>query len=163
MRGFDRPVKTSLMEFAYQSLAGNWTGRREREAVSLFAFRHLLRQVRAGSSLHDAAQITIEFPVPQVTVGGKAQVCKDLVLWPSPAMTCWDAEGSPSVAPAAVLEWKFGQSCVHEPDVRWLQRFTSVYSDCIGYAISANRPGREFLLRCDRVELGQVERAWLEV
>lgn len=161
MSGFDHPVRSSLTEFANESLAGDWRGRREREAVSLYAFRHLLRRVRQGSALHDAAQITIEFPVPQVTPGGKKQVCKDIVLWPSPAMTCWDASGHPSVAPAAILEWKFGRTSVHEQDIRWLQAFTSTYTACTGYAILANRPGKQFLLRCDRVESGQVEQSWL--
>lgn len=165
----DDVVRSALISFANESLAGDWRGRREREAVSLFAFRHLLREVHPKGPLFDSAQITIEFPVPQVKgcdgapALTKRQVCKDLVIWPQPGMTCWDDAGRPTIPPAALLEWKFGVPTVHEPDVEWLQRFTKAYPETVGYAISANRPGGGFLLGCVRVADGVVEREWLRV
>lgn len=165
----DDIIRRSLTSFAEEALAGDWRGRREREAVSLFAFGFLLREANAGGTLHDPAQITIEFPVPQVTerdgawASTKSQVCKDLVIWPRPAMTCWDDEGKPSVPPAAILEWKFGVPTVHEPDVEWLQTFTARYPETTGYAIAANRPGSAFLIDCVTVANGVVEREWQRV
>lgn len=165
----DDIIWRSLISFAEEALAGDWRGRREREAVSMYAFGCLLREVRAGGIVYDPAQITIEFPVPQVTgrdgasVSAKNQVCKDLVIWPRPGMTCWDDEGKPTVPPAAILEWKFGAPTVYEPDVEWLQAFTKMYPETVGYAITANRPGSAFLLECVRVTGGVAERQWLRL
>lgn len=165
----DVVVRRSLISFAHETLASDWRGRREREAVSLFAFRHLLREVRADGVLHDPAQITIEFPVPQVTgrsdasAPAKSQVCKDLVIWSHPEMTCWDEAGKPTVPPAAILEWKFGVPTVYEPDIEWLQAFTKTYPETVGYAITANRPCGVFLLDCARVAEGVAEREWLRL
>ncbi len=124
MADLDNAIRQSLTEFASSSLSSDWQGRREREAISLFAFRHLLAQVRPGSALHDLAQITIECPVPQVAEHGKAQVCKDLVIWPRPAMTCWDSDGMPRVAPSAIVEWKFCIRHMSAYDIKWLQAFS---------------------------------------
>ncbi len=165
----DDIIRRSLTSFAAEALASDWRGRREREAVSLFAFGHLLREVRAEGALYDPAQITIEFPVPQVTgrdgvpASTKSQVCKDLVIWSHPGMTCWDEAGKPTVPPAAILEWKFGLPTVYEPDVEWLQAFTKLYPETVGYAITANRPGGGLLLECVRVAEGVAEREWLRV
>ncbi len=165
----DDVLRSALTSFAREALAGDWRGRREREAVSLFAFGHLLHEVLAGTALYDPAQITIEFPVPQITgrdgaaVSAKSQVCKDLVIWSHPAMTCWDEEGRPTVPPAAILEWKFDLPTVCEPDVEWLQAFTKLYPETVGYAITANRPGGGLLLDCVRVAEGVAEREWLRV
>lgn len=159
-----------MVSFAQNTLAGSWRGRREREAVSQFAFGHLLQEVAADRFLSHPAQIAIEFPVPQVDAGDaqqdrvcKAQVCKDLVIWPEPGMTCWDAEGLPTVPPAAILEWKFGAAAVHEPDIEWLRMFTLRFPSTTGYAITANRPGAPFLLDCVRIERGAVVREWLRL
>jgi len=164
----DSIIQRALTSFARESLAGDWRGRREREAVSLFAFGYLLRDVRAEGILYDPAQITIEFPVPQVTgrdagaASPKSQVCKDLVIWSRPGMTCWDDAGKPTVPPAAILEWKFGVPTMHEPDVEWLEAFTARFPETTGYAVVANRPGGAFLLECVRVTRGVAEREWLQ-
>lgn len=173
MTELDEVVRRSLSSFASESLSGGWSGRREREAVSLFVFGHLLRHVRPDSVLHDAAQITIEFPVPQVAAasataisgraGAKTQVCKDVVLWPEPGMTCWDASGDPTVAPMAIIEWKFDVRRVHEPDVAWLAMFAESNPGFVGYEVSANRPGAPFLVDAARITAGRVDRSWLRL
>lgn len=169
----DEIVRRSLVSFATESLSGGWTGRREREAVSLYVLGHLLREVRPDSVLHHAAQIGIEFPVPQVSRvaattisgrgGAKTQVCKDIVLWSRPGMTCWDEAGAPTVAPMAILEWKFGVEGAHEPDVAWLSAFAESNPGFVGYAVSANRPGSPFLVEAVRVVANSVERGWLRL
>lgn len=168
---FDRIIRDSLVSFSKEALSGTWTGRREREAVSLYTFGFLLKQVQIGGILHDPAQIGIEFPVPQVpgtaeTNGGgrhreKSQVCKDLVIWPRPAMTCWDVAGNPTISPLAVLEWKFGTEKTSRHDLEWLKAFSKNRPEFTGFAISANRPGAAFLLRAVRVSKGEADFDWL--
>ena len=167
----DDIIRDSLVSFAKEALAGEWTGRREREAVSLYVFGFLLKQVRPVGILHDPAQIGIEFPVPQVpgtaeTNGGgrhreKSQVCKDLVIWPRPAMTCWDVAGNPTISPLAVLEWKFGIEKTSRHNLEWLKAFSKNRPEFTGFAISANRPGAAFLLRAVRVSKGEADFDWL--
>ena len=135
----------SLMRLSFSSLiedvsAADWTGRREREVVSLFCFGHLLRHCRPGTFLHDPAQVAIEVAVPQVAgqarrtgkATSKGQVCKDIVLWPRPRMTCWDAAGAPTVRPAGVIEWKHDEVDVSAYDVAWLAEFSVGARDLIG-------------------------------
>lgn len=166
----DRCVQSALVSFANDTLTGSWLGRREREAVSQFVFGHLLKEVSPHGFIQDPAQIGIEFPVPQVNCDDSAcdrrfkrQVCKDIVIWREPAMTCWDVNGFPNIAPAAILEWKFGASKAHESDIEWLRQFTVKFPQTIGYAITANRPGSNFLIDCIRVNDGLVDRSWLRV
>lgn len=100
----DEIVKLSLTTLA-EDIASGWTGRREREVVSLFCFGHLLRHCRPGSFLSDPTQIGIEVAVLQIPsqtaltgkAGSKEQVCKDIVIWPKARMTCWDDAGRPTV------------------------------------------------------------------
>jgi len=96
INNLDEVIRSSLSSLVAGFSANNWTGRREREVVSLFCFGHLLRECRPDSFLHDAAQISIEVAVPQLAgqIGrtgkstSKDQVCKDVVIWPRPRMTC---------------------------------------------------------------------------
>lgn len=161
-RSLDDVVRNSLTRFAEEVLAGSWRGRREREAVSLYAFGCLLKEVHPAGFLKHPAQISIECPVPQIADGPnvKRQVCKDLVLWPEPGMTCWDDDGLPTVPPASILEWKLGV-CVSVANLGWLSGFAERYRDFIGYAVTANPPDRSFVLNCTRVASGTVERDWL--
>ena len=162
-------VRESLIAFASELRSRSWTGRREREAISLYAFGHLLKQVRPGTFLHDPAQIGIEIPVPQIAtldqtnnrIVKKAQVCKDLVIWPRPGMTCWDQSGNPTFSPAAILEWKFGVESIDKYDLDWLTEFSIEHTDFIGFAISANRPGKSFLMKVAKVYNGTADRNWL--
>jgi hypothetical protein len=160
----DELIRESLTAFA-ADLGDRWTGRREREAVSLFAFGYLLPRVRPDGFLRDPTQIGIEVPVPQLPADAserrKNQVCKDLVLWPEPRMTCWGPEGTASVAPRAILEWKFNEPAVHPPDVQWLTAFSARYPGFVGYAVTADQQERNFRLSCTRVTGGKAESDWL--
>lgn len=169
----DEIVRRSLSSFAADALNASWTGRREREAVSLYVFGHLLQQVNASGFLRDPTQIGVEFPVPQIDSntgtaisgrrGTKRQVCKDVVIWPQPRMTCWDEDGNPTVAPAAIIEWKFSSATVHAPDVTWLEAFSSAHPSFIGYALTANPPGSVFRLSCTCVTGGRAQPEWLHI
>lgn len=155
----------SLEQFAESSLRGAWNGRREREAISRYVFGYLIHEVTEDGWLRDPAQITIEFPVPQVrsTEKAKQQVCKDLVIWPLPGMTCWDKHQNPTVSPSAILEWKFNSNDVHQDDVQWLQEFVSKYPECTGFAVTANRPGRNFLLDVTLITATHTEPRWIHI
>jgi hypothetical protein len=169
MAACDEPVRSALRTFADEVLDGSWNGRREREAVSAFAFGPLLQQMDRGEFLEEPTQIGIEFPIPQVTLPGedgdgkKDQVCKDLVIWEEPLRTCWDGQGDPTNAPAAILEWKFSSNRVSERDVKWLEAFTSEYPGCTGYAVTGNSPGSAFRLSCTRVSAGRGQPSWVHV
>ena len=165
----DEAVRTALDSLGKDDLDGSWSGRREREVVSLFAFGPLLDQVSREGFLQDSGQVGIEIAIPQVAVGDedlhgkKSQVCKDLVIWPEPQMTCWNKNDDPEHAPAAVVEWKFGLNRVSQRDVNWLKGFTDEYPNCTGYAVTANQSGAEFTLSCTRVADGQEEPEWVYI
>lgn len=173
MTGLDEIIRRSLVSFAEDMFEGSWTGRREREAVSLYVFGHLLQQVNKDGVLHSATQIGIEFPVPQVDAetskgisgraGAKQQVCKDVVIWPESRMTCWDEEGRPTIAPLAILEWKFGVPEIYNPDVLWLEAFGAVHSPFVGYAVAVDSLAREFRLSCTRSEGGKSRARWVHL
>lgn len=169
MDGLDEPVRSALIAFAEEELDGSWTGVREREAVSLFSFGALLDEVHSDSSLHDSRQVGLEVPIPQVTVDGedaegkKDQVCKDVVIWPTARMTCWDNRGNPTIPPSGVIEWKFDRASIYEDDVNWLEAFTEEYPNCVGYAVTANQPSSRFTLSCTRVSEDQRQPEWVYV
>ena len=99
-----------------EDIRTDWQGFRERKAVSYFAFKSLLSQVRSGTLLRDPAQITLEVAVPQIDLVDyvyvygkspegepKSQVTKDLVIWPNPGQYCWSMEGEPVYAPLLIM------------------------------------------------------------
>ena len=147
----------SLTSFTDEVFASGWRGK-EREAVSLFAFGHLIKQCRPDSVLFDPAQIGIEVRVLKpADLGVKAEVCKDLVVWNQPGTTCW----SKNPWPVAVLEWKANQSQVSSNDVIWLKAFSKGHQDFTGYAICLDLKQRDFRLSCTRVKDGQAQSDWL--
>lgn len=165
----NKPIQAALTAFADDALDGSWSGQREREAVSLFAFGALMDQVDSAGSIKDSTQIGIEVPVPQVTLKNedsqnkKNQVCKDVVIWSEPRMTCWDEDGEPTRVPAAIIEWKFDRASIYQGDVEWLKAFTSKFSECTGYAVTANTLESRFTLSCTRVETGQEQSEWMHM
>ena len=169
MNLLDETVQSALDTFVDEALDGSWDGRREREAVSLFAFGALVEQVNTEGILRDSRQIGLEVPVPQVTVGdensanNKNQVCKDVVIWSEPGMTCWDESHDPTVPPVAIIEWKFDRASIYDADVSWLEAFTAEYPNCIGYAVTANQQSSRFTLSCTRVTNRQTQAKWLHV
>lgn len=165
----DDAVRSALETFAEDALDGSWSGQREREAVSLFAFGALVDQVGPQGFLNDPRQIGLEVPIPQVTVGDenstnkKDQVCKDVIIWPEPRMTCWDERQQPTIPPVAVVEWKFNRASIYGDDVDWLEAFTEQYPDCVGYAVSGNQPSSRFTLSCTRVSASGIQPKWVHV
>src|SRR5450755_1860539 len=61
MSKLDAVVGMSLRSF-YRDICSGWCGR-ENEAVNLYTFGHLAKQVRPGSPLYDLTQIGIEVAV----------------------------------------------------------------------------------------------------
>ncbi len=164
----DRLVQRVLTEFREFIVATGWRGR-EREAVSLFAFKHLVPACAPGAVLHDPAQIGIEVPVPQVTAGGKSQVAKDLVIWPAPHMTVWGDDGNPSRTPAVVMEWKSAGFPVRsagerrrDRDRAWLRAWTAAHGG-VGYSVGLLFGPDEVRLATDRVVSGSVDLDWLRL
>lgn len=89
MTDIDAIIHQSLSGFVADIFASAWYGK-EREAISLYVFGHLLHYCRANTILSDPRQLGIEVRVLKPnTLGAKAEVCKDLVIWPEPRQTCW--------------------------------------------------------------------------
>lgn len=153
-------LRAALTSFANDLKGTHWPGK-EREAVSLFAMGYLVPRCAAGARLHDPRQIGIEVRVPQISTGAKDQVCKDLIIWPEPGMTCWNKDGNPQNIPLCVMEWKWGTKSFCNDDLDWLSEFTRLHSSCEGYAICYNPPPAKPIIRCARVANGEVDREWL--
>jgi len=166
----DAVMSVALRSLVADLSGGRWRGR-EREVVSLFCFGHLLKHCLPSTVLSDPTQIAIEVAVPQVPeqkeLSGKAtskvQVCKDIVIWPTPRLTCWDADGRALVRPLAIIEWKHGKSAVSEPDVTWLRRFSARTPDFVGYAVCTNGSPDRPALSCTRLFMGERADRWLHI
>ncbi|MDX1419832.1 MAG: hypothetical protein R3181_07695 [Rubricoccaceae bacterium] len=169
----DELIRASLTDFAGYLCSTHWSGRREHEAKSLYAFGHLVPRCRPGHFLHDPAQIALDTPVPQIAPEGqkalsrgmrapKRAVAKDLLIWPEPRTTCW-RDGRPSAHPAVIMEWKLNKQGVHPYDVDWLRAFSSDRPDFVGYALTIDLLRRNALLECTRVHGGEVGVDWFVV
>ena len=123
---------------------------RERELVSAFVFVHLLATLRSGAVISTPGQIGIEVAVPQrrdrPNPRRDPDVCKDVVIWPTPGMVCWDAEGRAVHYPLAVLEWKSinrkdrsstsrTKRLRDHPDLEWLRWLVAEAQTAEGYAV----------------------------
>jgi hypothetical protein len=165
----DQIIQRAAKEFVSAVFSQPWWGR-EREAISLFAFGYLLRQCAAGSVLFDPRQIAIEACVPGVPeLNPKNRVNKDLVIWPSPAMTFWEYGGKEGNEPLAVMEWKVYRPDTRPPspskhDLEWLAEFSAHRPNFIGYAVGLDldktRPNR---FTAVRIQDGQADAGWLEL
>ena len=157
MTKIDTIIRQALKEFTAKVFADSWWGK-EREAVSLFAFGHLIKQCRPDGVLFDPAQIGIEVRVPKAARRGvKREVCKDLIVWSGPGATCW----SKNHWPIAILEWKANQPQVYADDVAWLVAFSASRPDFTGYAICLDLQRRNFRLSCTRVQNESAYSEWL--
>lgn len=133
----NKVIENCLKSFLEYINKNDWKGR-EREAISLFTFKFLIKACKPGSVLNDPAQIGIEVAVPQVKKPGfkqKPQVCKDLVFWSEPGMTCWDAMEKPTQYPLCIMEWKFDKSQEIKEDVDWLAAFSKGRPTFTGYSV----------------------------
>jgi hypothetical protein len=165
----DPIVQRALTALAADFMA-KWDGRREREIVSLFCFGPLLKQCSSGSFLYDPTQIGIEVPVPKIkeqtkltgNQTAKNQICKDIVIWPKPGLTCWDLTGKPTVAPASIIEWKHNEKDASVRDVKWLTAFSVDRPDFVGYAVCTHDSSfTDYRLTCCRIANSNIEHRWL--
>jgi len=168
----DALIRDSLSSLTGEVRALGWSGQREREVVSLFCFGHLLTHCKKGTVLYDPKQVAIEVAVPQVAdqvnISGKhqskLQVCKDIVIWPRPRMTCWDAAGQPTVKPMCIIEWKHNEDSESQYDVAWMHQFSAAAESFVGYAVlTKQREVREFQLSCSRIYRGEAQSRWLSM
>ena len=163
MSAIDLPIKKSLEDFVKDIFAKSWWGK-EREAVSLYAFGYLIKQCRAESVLYDPAQIGIEVRVPKPeSFGAKKEVCKDIVIWPQPGMTCWDKQRKSVQEPLAVMEWKVNEPRVSDYDLEWLCAFSAARPSFTGYALCLNLNSPNFRLHCIRIQNSKKELDWLRL
>jgi hypothetical protein len=161
----DAAVQNSLKQFIKYVTQFSWKGR-EREAISLYAFGFLQKQFQSGAVLQDPTQIGIEVAVPSVEwLNPKGRVCKDLVLWANPKMTCWDENWQATHYPLAIMEWKayrhiHKSAKVSDNDVKWLSEYSTLYPT-VGYAVALDLAHRKFNLSATRVLNGQLTIDWL--
>jgi len=154
-------IRQSLSEFVGDIFESGWFGR-EREAISLYTFGYLLRYCNKNNFLKDAKQIGIEVAVPQLSVpNAKTDVCKDLVIWPKPAMTCWNNLRQHVNYPSAILEWKTNTTVISKRDVEWLSAFSQLAPNFVGYAVSLDLKHRNFRLSCARIYQRKIIYDWL--
>ena len=167
----DRIIQRSLSDFVDAITRDRWSGRREREAISLYVMAHLQHEAKRGRVLYDPLQIAIEFPIRQIAAekqtaisrrkGAKREVAKDVMIWREPKMTTWTRDGRSHHAPLAILEWKFGRVSPFEDDVRWLEEYAIEHPGCVGYAVSLHRDKRGiFSVNVARVARGKREAGW---
>ncbi len=171
----DGIIHDSLESF-YRDLCGMESCGREREAVSRYAFAHLVKRCQPGTILHDSAQLGMEVAVRQLArcaeypnVG--KDVCKDLVVWPDPNTVLWKAN-RPHFEPLAVMEWKMihvfdrrsdhkRKLAEHESDIRWLgNKARSVGTEFVGYAVFIDSTCNPKKLTCARVTAASLEQDW---
>ncbi len=158
----DTIIQESLAEFVKVVFSSSWAGR-EHEAISLYAFGFLQKSFRENTPLYHPTQIGIEATVPSSTEWNlKGRVCKDLVLWPAPQMTCWNKNWRITNYPLVIMEWKVYQpgnkarkAAISLGDVTWLKKYSEAYPT-IGYAVSLDLLAREFRLSVVRVFQGVV-------
>ena len=174
LSNLDEAVAGSLKTLYQDVSLTSWYGR-EREIVSLYVFGHLLPLCFKSSVLFDATQIGIEVAVPQVKVElsqkQKAVVCKDVVIWSRPKMTCWNVENNSHQYPLSVLEWKSVNKTdggtqkraklgEFYSDVEWLRQTSQLTTEFVGYAILVTQNEQKPRLECSRISQGSVEHKW---
>jgi hypothetical protein len=155
----DTIIRKSLTQLVVDVSSG-WSGQREREIVSLFCFGYLAK-AWPGTFLSSPTQVAIECAVPQTASQrhlGKRQVCKDIVIWPNPRMTCWDPSRQPTARPTCIIEWKHNVSGGRDLD--WLAEFSEEAEKegipFVGYAVlSVIKAASPLDLRCNRVHAGK--------
>lgn len=164
-RELDEVLRQALTTFSQAIHESRWLGRREREAVSYFAFGHLVPLCRTGKILHHPGQVGLEVPVPGIGEG-KSQVCKDVVVWRDTGTVCWDSSGEPTVAPLAILEWKchtdYPRPQHSQYDINWLTAFTTRFPNTAGCLVRLNLTDQERSLSVATIGAGVVE-DWLRL
>lgn len=175
LSNLDEIISRSLKSLLKDISQHSWYGR-EREIVSLYAFGHLLPLCSASSVLFDPTQIGIEVAVPQLKAESnrrlKTLICKNVVIWSRPKMTCWNTESDCFQYPLAVLEWKSvnridgatqrkRKLTEYQSDVEWLRRTSELARGFVGYAVLIFQDSGKPTLKCSRAFNDSVEDKWL--
>ena len=156
-------IKRALDNFLKDIKQKHWAGR-ENEAINLFVFGHLLKEVKTNSILYDSTQIAMECAVQQNPGSVKKQVRKDLIIWHKPGMNCWNENKELKNTPLAIIEWKVkgfrkpnkGELKNSEYDIQWLKAFSKDKKDFIGYAITLDISGGNYNLLVNEVFEGNL-------
>jgi hypothetical protein len=167
VKEIDAIIKKSLQYFLEGINTKKWIGR-ENEAVNLFVFSYLVKEIKPNSILFDSGQIGIEVAVPQINSTDernkqKTQVRKDLVIWGKPFMTCWDEKKNPTNCPISILEWKFmgfrekqkNRKKGFEKDIKWLKDFSRDKVDFVGYAILLDISSGQYKIKAVKIYRGK--------
>lgn len=85
---------------------------------------------------------------------GRRSSCKDPVIWPDPAGTCWDKLGKATRRPLAILEWKARTEEISGYDETWLQQFSAKTPEFFGHAVSLDPKGTKTTMAVIRVRNG---------
>ena len=137
----DQVVRQALTAFVAELDRRAWWGK-EREAVSVFVLGFLQQHI-------EPTRIGIEVRVPQLReLHGKAEVCKDVVIWAAPFDYVFIAPSKGHRLPVAVMEWKCHQRECDKADVEWLRRFTTAHPTCAGYAVSLYQDEGRWQVNC---------------
>ena len=153
-------LAATLVEFDLWLQSSGWRAK-ENDCVNQFAHAHLAKRITSGGVLFDLAQISIEVGVPQPPGWGKKKgVRKDLLIWPEPSMTTFDAQFRPVHTPIAVIEWKARKKALSEYDLDWLVQFTRAYPHCFGAAVTVDFERAGSRLHTAAVRAGVVDRNW---
>ena len=160
----DELLKSALKSFASIPKVSKWA--REKELVSWFVIEHLLPLVKEGGILAHPGQVGIDVAVPQHRTPENPRknpdVCKDVVIWSYPDMTCWNEEGIANVHPISVIEWKSWNKrdrpaqrkskmkTFAEYDLPWLQKTVQSVEEFVGYGVLADVTNERIELACVR-------------
>jgi hypothetical protein len=127
---------------------------KEHDWVNYFVFRHLLQQCTSVGPLSDPAQIGIEVSVPQPPGYTRPVVCRDIVVWEKPGMSCWEPGWIPTRHPLAIVEWKTHRPGRRNRDVpkerEWLRAYSQWQPTVTCYAVSVEVDRRWPILTCTR-------------
>ena len=175
----DSLIRSALESFV-RDIRSDDLWRREHELVNLFVFGHLVPKSRGSGVISDLTQIGIGTAVPQLkrrwTRRKDSDVCKDVVIWPEPGMTCWDDNGKPEYFPLSVLEWKSlnrqdrgprlpkRKRERYEKDLQWLCDMSSWTMDrnlpFVGYRVFVDQTTRPIHVAVDRAFRGTPSEKW---
>jgi hypothetical protein len=157
----DQSIKSALEHLSLDLDTTGWWGR-EREVVSLYSFNYLLPSLIEVLPNFHPSQLGIEVAVPQIQEpNSKAQVNKDIVIWPEPFMTCWDNDGNPTRYPVAIMEWKANVQELSNTDIDWLCSYSAKNIQFVGFSTTIDLMNRRFKLKAARIYLGSVDDRWL--
>ena len=160
----DRLIEHSLSALAADSHVMQWRAK-ENNWVNYFAMRYVLQHCRPDGVISHPAQIGIEVSVPQPPKFEKPTVRRDLVIWPTIGMTCWNESWVPACHPLAIAEWKVhrprhpARHVVHERE--WLKSYCRWQPSVVAYAIEVDGTKAPVTITCSRFLGKSAKPNWL--